>query len=87
MFKNSSTNQADNKLITEKFTITYGITTILLSQKASIVPGFLGLTLHKFGLHRPPGLSLQIQLYMHAYPLEKVSARTERIIVLEIFYY
>ena len=32
--------------------------------------------------NKPAAKSLQIQLYMHAYPLEKVSARTERTIAL-----
>ena len=49
-------------------------------------PGFLDTPLYKFALYKPPGSSLEKQLYTHAYSLEKVSGRTERTIVLQLFY-
>ena len=45
----------------------------LVNTRVPNVPWFLVSTLYKFGLHRPFGSSLQIQLFKHAYALEKVS--------------
>ena len=111
MFKTSSTNQRDIKLVTNKFTITEGIIrqaanvstvviliiregsantftstsemellptivimvfNVYLVAKSSICSRVPGLTLYKFGLHKPLGSSLQIKLEKETMPPNKV---------------